>query len=408
MRRVGAGLCCVGLAMAAGCGFFQGEAAPPPSAQIAREVPSGSSDRTSATAPGGASADSIPVAPEGSASVAVPGPPRGKVKGRGSESPAEGEASTGPPGESTGARPAGRRGGSAESSGAAASPEPSAEPRRRPSGRPAASSRTPVPVLPGAILPRERIVAFYGHANSPNMGILGELPPDEMLARLDREVQRWREADPSTPVRPALHLITTMATGDPGPDGSYRLRMPASLIDRVLGWAERRDALLFLDIQPGRSDVADELPRLERWLSRPDVHLALDPEWRMPEDGVPGKVIGSMTASEVNQAIEFLAALVDEHDLPPKILVVHRFTENMLPDPERIETDPRVQVVVNMDGWGPPAQKLNTYRAIVAPEVYQWAGFKLFFKNDRWGGSRLLTPEELLALSPVPLYIQYQ
>jgi hypothetical protein len=263
-------------------------------------------------------------------------------------------------------------------------------------------------VLPGAILPRERIVAFYGHANSPNMGILGELPPDRMLARLDREVRRWREADPSTPVRPALHLITTMATGDPGPDGHYRLRMPASLIDRVLGWAQRRDALLFLDIQPGRADVANELPRLERWLTRPDVHLALDPEWRMPEDGVPGKMIGSMTAAEVNQAVEFLAALVEEHDLPPKILVVHRFTENMLPDPERIETDPRVQVVVNMDGWGPPAQKLNTYREIVAPEVYQWAGFKLFFKNDRWDGSRLLTPEELLALSPVPLYIQYQ
>ena len=43
---------------------------------------------------------------------------------------------------------------------------------------------TPSP-LPGAILPAKRIVAFYGNPLSKRMGILGELPPDDMLARLD-------------------------------------------------------------------------------------------------------------------------------------------------------------------------------------------------------------------------------
>lgn len=289
---------------------------------------------------------------------------------------------------------------------ARAAPRPREEPviaapaRRRP--RPA------LPVLPGAILPRQRIIAYYGNPLSTRMGILGELPPEEMLARLDREVAAWRAADPSTPARPALHLIAVMAAGDPGPDSLYRIRLPERHIERVIDWAETRNALVFLDIQPGLSDVQAELPRLRKWLVRPDVHLALDPEWNMPGRARPGTRIGTMSAAEVNYAIDFLADLVEEHDLPPKVLVVHRFTSAMLRDAEEIRLDPRVQVVINMDGWGPPAQKVQAYRDIVAPEAEQYTGFKLFYRNDRKGGSRLLTPEEILRLDPVPVYIQYQ
>jgi hypothetical protein len=269
----------------------------------------------------------------------------------------------------------------------------------------------PVPavaVLPGAVLPRERIVAYYGNPASTRMGILGELPPDQMLARLDEEVAAWRRADPFTRVRPALHLITVMAAGDPGDDGMYRIRQPARRITQVMEWAARRDALVFLDIQPGRSTVRDELPRLERWLIEPHVHLALDPEWAMGPAEVPGRRIGSMSADDVNYAMDFLARLVEEHRLPPKVLVVHRFTQGMLRNARDIRMDPRVQVVIHMDGWGPPAQKIRTYRDFVVPEADQFTGFKLFYHNDRRGGSRLLTPEEILELRPVPFYIQYQ
>lgn len=267
---------------------------------------------------------------------------------------------------------------------------------------------SPVPVLPGAVLPMQRIIAFYGNPNSTRMGILGELPPDEMLQRLDRELSAWRAADPGTPVKAALHLIAVMATGDPGQDSLYRLRVSSGVIERVMTWAERRDALVFLDIQPGLGDVAAELPRLEAWLARPDVHLALDPEWNMPEGKLPGTSIGTMSADEVNQAVDFLADVVDRYDLPPKVLVIHRFTSSMLRDAERIRVDPRVQVVINMDGWGPPSQKIVAYRDIVAPEADQFTGFKLFYRNDRRGGSRLLTPAEILELDPKPVYIQYQ
>ncbi|MFO7893160.1 MAG: hypothetical protein R6U63_05470 [Longimicrobiales bacterium] len=266
----------------------------------------------------------------------------------------------------------------------------------------------PVPILPGALLPQTRIVAFYGNPASEHMGILGELPPDAMLARLDAEVEAWRRADPSTPVRPALQMIAVMATGDPGRDSLFRLRMPDSRIREVAGWAERRDALLFLDVQPGRSTVPAELAPLERWLARPDVHLALDPEWAMSADAIPGRQIGSLTADDINYAVDFLADIVERYHLPPKVLVVHRFTTSMLQRADEIRRDPRVQVVINMDGWGGPPQKRAAYRDIVAPEADQFTGFKLFFRNDLRNGSVLLTPAELLELEPVPVYIQYQ
>lgn len=289
-------------------------------------------------------------------------------------------------------------------------PEPAPEPPEE-APEVAEPARLPVPDVPtlaGAVLPRERIVAYYGNPGSARMGILGELPPDQMLERLDEEVEAWRRADPHTPVRPALHLITVMAAGDPGSDSMFRIRQPERRIVQVMELAETRDALVFLDIQPGRSSVQAELPRLARWLTQPHVHLALDPEWAMAPDEVPGRRIGSMTAAEVNYAIDFLAELVEEHRLPPKVLVVHRFTQNMIRNARDIRLDPRVQVVIHMDGWGPPAQKIQTYRTFVAPEAEQFTGFKLFYHNDRRDGSRMLTPGEILELRPVPFYIQYQ
>ena len=184
--------------------------------------------------------------------------------------------------------------------------------------------------LPGSILPHKRIVAYYGNPLSKRMGILGELPPDEMLKKLDREVKAWERADSATPVQPALHLITVVAQGSPGRDGMYRARMSDSLIERVYGWAQRHKAIMFLDLQVAKSTLQAEVPRLTNYLSRPDVHLAIDPEFSMKRGGAPGKRIGTYDAADVNYAIDFLADLVEKHNLPPKVLIVHRFTRPML------------------------------------------------------------------------------
>lgn len=265
--------------------------------------------------------------------------------------------------------------------------------------------RMPAP-LPGAILPAKRVIAFYGNPLSRRMGILGEFDPDDMLRRLDAEVAAWNRLDPATPVQPALHLIAVVAQGAPGRDGKYRLRMDSTLIERVHGWARRRNALLFVDVQVGQSTLQQELPWLARFLKRPDVHLGIDPEFSMKGDFVPGKRIGTFDADDINYASRFLQQLVDEHKLPPKILVVHRFTRKGVTNADRIRLDPRVQVVMHMDGFGAPWLKRDSYYSYVKKEPVQFAGWKQFTKakNDNPPTSR----ESILRLWPVPVYIQLQ
>jgi hypothetical protein len=271
------------------------------------------------------------------------------------------------------------------------------------------SARWPVPgapdPLPGAIIPEHRIVAFYGNPLSKRMGILGQIDPDSMLQKLETTAMMWAEADPERKVLPALHLIAVVAQGYPGPGRKYRLQMPDSLVERVAGWAEQRGWLLFLDIQPGLSTVQDEIPYLVKYLQRPYVHLALDPEFAMKDGKKPGTDwMGRMDATEVNHAIDVLAKIVDEHKLPPKVLVVHRFTRNMLTNASQIRLDPRVQVVIDMDGYGPPSGKKAAYKWFVVRYPVQYTGWKLFYKNDK----PLMTPEQVLEVYPKPMYIQYQ
>ncbi|MEO7455071.1 MAG: hypothetical protein ABIY52_02340 [Gemmatimonadaceae bacterium] len=263
--------------------------------------------------------------------------------------------------------------------------------------------------LPGALLPSKRIVAFYGNPLEKRMGALGEYPKDQMLGMLDKEVQRWAKADPSHPVIPALHMVVTTAQGAPGKNGLYRLRMRDSLVDAVYGWAKEHKAIFFVDVQLGKDNVQNEIPRLARWLVNPDVHIAVDPEFAMAASGkVPGTKIGTMDASEINWVIHHVDSIVRANKLPPKILVVHRFTRKMVSNARDIRPTPNVQVVMDMDGWGPPWLKFDSYHDYVKAEPVEFTGFKLFFHNDTKKGDLLLTPAEVLRLNPRPLYIQYQ
>lgn len=263
--------------------------------------------------------------------------------------------------------------------------------------------------LPGAILPFKRIIAYYGNLYSKRMGVLGEYPPNEMLSRLDKEVKHWEKADPKTPVQPALHYIAVVAQGDGGKDGKYRFRMPDKQIDSVLKIAKKREAIVFLDIQVALSDIRTELPLLEKYLKLPHVHLGIDPEFSMKTGAKPGTRIGTYDAADINYCSEFLAKLVKENNLPPKVFTVHRFTRKMVTNSQNIKLRPEVQIVMHMDGWGEPELKKGTYRHWIYPEPVQFTGFKLFYKNDlKKAPNRMMTPEELLKLKPQPIYIQYQ
>ncbi|CAL1518870.1 hypothetical protein [Chitinophaga sp. MM2321] len=262
--------------------------------------------------------------------------------------------------------------------------------------------------LPGALLPYNRIVAFYGNLYSSRMGILGELPGDDMIKQLAEEVDKWQQADTCIPVVPALHYIAVTAQREPGKDRKYRLHMPQREIDKVFSLAENAHAIVFLDVQPGLSSLQEELPLLEKYLIRPDVHLGIDPEYSMKNGQIPCASIGTFDAADINYAISWLAALVRQHNLPPKILVVHRFTQGMLTNYKNIRIQPEVQLVMNMDGFGDIAKKIDTYKCWISGEPVQFTGFKLFYKNDIITGGHLMQPTEVLALYPQPVYIQYQ
>lgn len=262
--------------------------------------------------------------------------------------------------------------------------------------------------LPGALLPFKRIVSFYGNLYSKQMGILGELPEAEMLAKLQQEAASWQKADSTMEVLPALHYIAVTAQGSAGKDGKHRLRMPFKQIDSILKMAAKINAIVFLDIQVGLSTLQQEIPQLETYLKMPNVHLGVDPEFSMKGGQAPGKVIGSFDAADINYATEYLAKLVKDNNLSPKILVVHRFTKGMVTNYQQIKTRPEVQIVMDMDGWGHPDLKYSSYKLYIHKEPVQFTGFKLFYKNDLRNNGRLLTPQELLTLKPQPVYVQYQ
>jgi hypothetical protein len=236
------------------------------------------------------------------------------------------------------------------------------------------------------------------------MGILGELPPEQMLTRLSQQIRAYAALDNTRPVLPALELVTPAAQGWAGDEGLYRARMKPEIIEQVAGWAQANGALLILDAQIGLSTVPQEVDALLPYLRRPNVHLALDPEFAIPSGHVPGEVVGSLDAAAIDGAIHTLSSLVASEHLPPKILIVHRFTDAMVTNAWEIAHDPNVQVVVTMDGFGPPGLKLAQYRQYVHDQGVQFAGVKLFYHHD----VPLLSPADILHLDPMPDLVIYQ
>jgi hypothetical protein len=262
--------------------------------------------------------------------------------------------------------------------------------------------------LEGSILPCSRVVAYYGNPNSTRMGALGRYPKDEMLSKLKAQVAEWERADPATPVVPALHMVSVVANDQPGPSGHYRTIMRDSDVQKVHEWAREVNGIFFVDIQVGTDDIRNILPRFEWILKEPDVHLGIDPEFMMKDGSRPGTRIGTMDAADINYASQYLANLVREYNLPPKIFIVHRFTQRMVTNYQNIRLHPEVHVVMHMDGWGESWLKRDTFEHFVVREPVQFSGFKIFYDHDSRQGNPVMSPTDLSGLHPAPLYIQYQ
>ncbi|MEJ7585851.1 MAG: hypothetical protein WKF43_17605 [Acidimicrobiales bacterium] len=262
----------------------------------------------------------------------------------------------------------------------------------------------PPPELPGGgreIFPARRVVAYYGHPGAPVLGALGEAAPADIAARV--RVAGAAFAEPGRPVLGAFELIASVAQASPGADGDYSEPSDAAVILPWLEAARANDMLLLLDVQPGRAPFTDEVKRYEDLLREPDVGLALDSEWRMAPDEVPGRTVGQVSAAEVNEVSAWLADIVREDDLPEKLFVLHQFTPDMIQDREAVLDRPGLATVVHLDGFGGGEVKRQKYAELHADAPLA-NGFKLFYKHD----VGLLTPPEVLALVPSPDLITYQ
>jgi hypothetical protein len=250
------------------------------------------------------------------------------------------------------------------------------------------------------IFPRYRVVAYYGAPQDDELGALGIGTPDQAVRKLERQARPYGHG---RQVLPALELIAVVASGAPY-DGGYRWRQRKRTIDRYLAAARRAKALLVLDIQPGRADFMDEVRRLRPYLEQPDVSLALDPEWHVGPGELPGKVIGSMDAREVNSVSAYLDSIVRARKLPQKLLVVHQFTENMVRSKPLLKQNPSVALTLNVDGFGSIPDKVAKYDQFARGRPRTHRGFKLFYKED----PVLMTPRSVLKLRPRPELIVYE
>jgi hypothetical protein len=253
------------------------------------------------------------------------------------------------------------------------------------------------------LLPDFRVVAYYGAPQDAQLGALGIGTPAHAVARLERQAKAY--ARKTRPVLPALELIAVIAHGEAGPQGRYSLRQRDAVIRRYLKAARKAKALLVLDIQPGRSDFFTETRRLRKWLREPDVGLALDPEWHVQPGQIPGQVIGSVSAREVNATSAWLAQLVAKHELPQKLFLVHQFTPGMVPVRALKKRD-GLAITINVDGFGGQEVKIAKYREFVrtARAAGFRRGFKLFYQED----TKLMKPRQVLRMSPPPDVVVYE
>ena len=262
--------------------------------------------------------------------------------------------------------------------------------------------------LPGGgqlVFPGHRFVAAYGSPGVPALGILGEQDDAASVQRvkdLAAEYQPFSQQG----IVPTFEVITTIASGAPGPDGSYTIARPIEEVQATVDAITEAGGYALIDLQPGRSDFLDQAKLYEDLLTEPGVGLALDPEWRLEGGMLPGQEVGHVSVDEVNRVSEWLADLTKDNDLPQKMFVVHQFQVQMIRDRERMDTTrDELAYVIHADGHGPPEDKIMTWDVMKKdlPDNVHLA-WKNFYDED----TPMFTPEETMHMEPKPWLVTFQ
>jgi hypothetical protein len=251
------------------------------------------------------------------------------------------------------------------------------------------------------VFPHFRVVAFYGYAGVPGLGVLGQGAPSAAAAKLLTQARAY--APFGRPILPAFELIATIVQHEPGASGTYSVRASDAEIGRYLAAARRVHALLILDIQPGLRSFAREARHYEKYLVQPDIGLALDSEWSMNRGDVPGNTVGHTTAPVVNDVSGYLARIVATHRLPQKLLVIHLFSPEMVSESNEIKERPELAITFHVDGFGSRAAKRAHYRVLHRSAPF-FNGIKLFYQQD----IDVFSAADVMHLKPQPDLVTYE
>lgn len=233
------------------------------------------------------------------------------------------------------------------------------------------------------------------------MGILGTGSIAQIEPKLLRQAAAYRRYGP---VIPAFELIAVVAQRDGGAYGHYSAGEDDATVARYVKAAKAMHGLVILDIQPGRAAFLPLVKRYEKFLREPNVSLALDSEWSMGPDEIPGDVIGGTDAATVNEVSAYLSQLVERSKLPQKLLVVHQFTPDMIENRSQVVQRPGLAIVFHVDGFGDRPNKLSKYAILSRNAGHAFMGLKLFYDQD----IDMFAASEVMKLSPRPSLVTYQ
>jgi hypothetical protein len=262
--------------------------------------------------------------------------------------------------------------------------------------------------LPGGgqiLFPGRLLVALYGHPGAAGLGALGQQGLQASIARA-RNVAAAYRALSSAPVIPAFEIIATVAQAHPGKDGDYSYRSAVTSLRPWVRWATATGMYVILDLQPGRASLLAQARRYQSLLELPDVGLALDPEWKLAPGQLPLHQIGSVSISEANAVIRWLAGLTARYRLPQKLLVLHQFRRSMIGDEHKLDTRYEdLAILIHMDGQGTPADKQQTWEAVTrAAPAGVFFGWKDFYAKDH----PMMSPRQTMVRTPQLSMISYQ
>lgn len=271
-----------------------------------------------------------------------------------------------------------------------------------------AAATTGVHLPGGGQLPAsgKQYIALYGHPGVPSLGVLGEQDLDATVRRAKEQASAYENLTDETVV-PMFEIITTVALGQPSPNGNYTNEVDPEVLRPWVERAAQEGIYVVLDLQPGRADLLDQAKKYESLLRHPHVGLAIDPEWKLRPEQRPLQQIGQVQADEVNRVSEWLCQVTEANQLPQKLFVLHQFQLRMLPDRDRIITDrDALQTLIHIDGQGGQSAKQDTWRVMQQnpPPNVVW-GWKNFHDEDQ----PMLTPQQTAdQVDPRPVMISYQ